>query len=146
MTFHIVTGVDGTATATEAARAAARLAQGVGGTLHVISAYGNVGDQIDVHVEGHDFVVTPKNDAQRIADEAAAILKAEFASLEVETAPAEGKPAEALVRVAEELDADIIVVGNKRVQGLARVLGSIAADVAHKAHCDVYIANTHPRE
>ena len=28
-------------------------------------------------------------------------------------------------------------------EGLARVLGSVAADVARKAHCDVHVAHTH---
>src|SRR5690606_28369663 len=44
-------------------------------------------------------------------------------------------------------DASLIVVGNKRVQGVAgRVLGSIARDVAAHASCDVYIAHTHTRK
>jgi nucleotide-binding universal stress UspA family protein len=49
-----------------------------------------------------------------------------------------------LIEVATDHDAAVIVVGNKRVQGVTRLLGSIATDVAHKAPCDVYIANTHP--
>lgn len=145
MTLKIVTGVDGSDTATEAARTAARLAQGLGAELHVVSAYGHV-DKIDVHAEGHDFVVTPEQDAQRVADDVATNLKEEFASLQVHATSAEGKPADSLVNTAEELGADLIVVGNKRVQGLARVLGSIASDVAHKAPCDVYIAHTHRRD
>jgi nucleotide-binding universal stress UspA family protein len=43
---------------------------------------------------------------------------------------------------ARRLEARMIVVGNRRVQGAARVLGSIASDVAKHAPCDVYIANT----
>ncbi|MFI5429021.1 universal stress protein [Aeromicrobium sp. UC242_57] len=57
----------------------------------------------------------------------------------------QGKPAAALVELAEETGADVIVVGNKRVQGMSRVLGSIAADVTRRAPCDVYIAHTHDR-
>jgi nucleotide-binding universal stress UspA family protein len=145
MTVKIVTGVDGTDPAMQAARTAARLAQALDGELHVVSAYGKV-DTIEVHVEGHDFVLTPEQDAQRIAEETATRLQEEFPSLRVVAASAEGKPADALVDVAEELGADLIVVGNKRVQGLARVLGSIATEVARKAHCDVYVAHTHPRD
>lgn len=144
MTVRIVTGVDDTDTATEAARTAARLAVGLDAVLHVISAYGKV-DTIDVRAEGKAFVVSPEQDAQTVAETTAGVLREEFPSLTVEPASAEGKPAEALVRVAEELDADVIVVGNRRVQGLARVLGSIASDVTQKAHCDVYVAHTHRR-
>ena len=54
---------------------------------------------------------------------------------------------EALVSESERLDATMIVVGNKRVQGIAgRVLGSIARDVAAHASCDVYVAHTHERK
>jgi nucleotide-binding universal stress UspA family protein len=145
MTVKIVTGVDGTEPAMQAARTAARLAQALDGELQVISAFGKV-DTIEVHVEGHEFVLTPEQDAQRMAQEAAALLQEESPGLRVQAAAAEGKPADALADVAEELGADLIVVGNKRVQGIARVLGSIASEVARKAHCDVYVAHTHPRD
>lgn len=49
------------------------------------------------------------------------------------------------MKAAEELDAEIIVIGNKRVQGIARILGSIARDVAAHAPCDVYVAHTHSK-
>ena len=52
-------------------------------------------------------------------------------------------PATALCDEAVRLDASMIVVGNKRVQGAARVLGSIAGDVAKRAPCNVLIVHTH---
>jgi nucleotide-binding universal stress UspA family protein len=36
----------------------------------------------------------------------------------------------------------MIVVGNRRMRGIGRVLGSVANSVAHNAPCDVYIAKT----
>ena len=56
--------------------------------------------------------------------------------------PVARDPASALCDEAERLDASIIVVGNKRVQGISRVLGSIAGGVAKMAPCDVYIVHT----
>jgi nucleotide-binding universal stress UspA family protein len=56
---------------------------------------------------------------------------------------ARGKPAEALIKEAERLGDRMIVVGNRRMRGIGRVLGSVANSVAHKASCDVYIANTY---
>ena len=41
------------------------------------------------------------------------------------------------------MDARMIVVGNRRMHGIGRVLGSVANSVAHNAPCDVYIANTY---
>ena len=43
---------------------------------------------------------------------------------------------------AEKVSADLIVVGSKRMTGIARVLGSVANDVAHHAPCSVYVAKT----
>ena len=43
---------------------------------------------------------------------------------------------------AERLEADVIVVGNRRMQGVSRLLGSVANEVAHNAPCDVLIVKT----
>ena len=43
------------------------------------------------------------------------------------------------------LDARMIVVGNRRVQGASQAFGSIGADVTKHATCDVLIANTTAR-
>lgn len=53
-----------------------------------------------------------------------------------------GTPSQALLKQAEKYYARVIVVGNKRMQGLGRVLGSITSSLAHNAPCDVYIAQT----
>ena len=53
-----------------------------------------------------------------------------------------GDPADAILRVANEVGADLIVVGNRRMQGPSRVLGSVANDVAHRAPCAVLILKT----
>jgi nucleotide-binding universal stress UspA family protein len=53
-----------------------------------------------------------------------------------------GDPATVLCEEAQRLNARMIVVGNRRVQSAARVLGAIATDVARHAHCDVLIAHT----
>ena len=48
----------------------------------------------------------------------------------------------ALCDEAKRLDAEMIIVGNRRVQGMSRVLGSIAMDVARNAPCNVLIVHT----
>jgi trk system potassium uptake protein TrkA len=52
------------------------------------------------------------------------------------------EPATAICDEATRLNARMIVVGNRRVQGLARMLGAVATDVARRAPCDVLVANT----
>ena len=45
--------------------------------------------------------------------------------------------------VAEEVRADLIVVGNRGMQGAARrVLGSVPNTIAHSAPCSVLIVDT----
>jgi nucleotide-binding universal stress UspA family protein len=142
--MEIVTGVDGTQPALEGARTAARLAERLGATLHVVSAFGRM-DVQKVRAENLEFVIAHEDDARSVSAQAAETLAAEFPALDVLGGAEPGKPADALVAVAGRLSADLIVVGNKRSQGFARVLGSIASDVVGKAACDVYIAHTHSR-
>jgi nucleotide-binding universal stress UspA family protein len=53
-----------------------------------------------------------------------------------------GKPATVIVEEAERRGATLIVVGNRGMQGLGRVPGSVASWVAHHAPCDVYVVKT----
>jgi nucleotide-binding universal stress UspA family protein len=144
MSRTIVTGVDGSETATRAARTAAELAVALGAELHVLSAYGKY--QADTFSSGTEQIVfTTAKDAERTATGTVADLRRDFPQLAITSASSDGRPADALVRAAERLDAELIVVGNKRVQGLGRVLGSVAGAVAAHAPCDVYVAHTHRR-
>jgi len=143
VTKTLVCGVDNSPTAAAAARKAAELATALGAQLHLVSAYGKL-EAETVEVGSDRFLVTNEMEADRITGAITVELRREFPGLEITTWSGSGRPGEALVRAAERLDADLIVVGNKRVQGIARVLGSIARDVAAHAPCDVYIAHTHP--
>ncbi|TIC82747.1 universal stress protein [Nocardioides sp. GY 10127] len=137
----IVVGVDGSETAEAAARRAAELALATDSTLEIVSAYdGYEVRKVDAPEEFH---VTSEDDAQTVAGRLAARFTAEMPGLKVTSSPVDGKPGEALAQRATELDAGLIVIGNKRVQGMARVFGNVAAAVAAKAPCDVYVVHTH---
>ncbi len=47
-----------------------------------------------------------------------------------------------LCDIAAHLQADLIVVGNKGMQGGRRLLGSVPNTVSHKAPCSVLIVDT----
>lgn len=138
----ILVGVDGSDTADAAALTAGRLAQATGATLVVASAYGKL-EVEQVRTGAEQFFFSNEDEALNTAKRSALRVRDELAGLEPETVAVEGKAAEALVDLATARDIDLVVVGNKRVQGLARVLGSVAADIARTAPCDVYIAHTH---
>jgi len=62
--------------------------------------------------------------------------------VEVELVPMIGSPADALIELADERAADIIVVGTHEPGFLERLLaGSVSADVSRRAHCDVLIVH-----
>lgn len=141
----IVAGVDGSATAAAAAERAAVLADALGARVHLVSAFDRAETET-IRIGSDTIVLSSEGDAEGVAEKGAAALRRDHPGIEITVSAAEGRPGDVLVRVADELGAGLIVVGNKRVQGVAgRVLGSIARDVAAHASCDVYVAHTHSR-
>lgn len=139
MSGIVIVGVDGSETAMKAARTAADMAQAMGATLNVVTAYASDKTEV-VEIAGEDWTVSDSEQAHKVAQRVAALLGASGVSTTYTAA--RGKPHEVLISEAERLEAKVIVVGNRRMQGLGRVLGSVANTVAHNAPCDVYIAKT----
>lgn len=140
MTGPVVVGVDDSETAFAAALVAAQLAEALGVPLHVVSAFASQPSEV-ISGGGETWVLDAAGPARTVAADVA--LKLSSPTRTITSAAVPGKPAEAVVREAERIEAGLIVVGNRRVQGVARALGSIASSIAHHAPCDVYIAKTH---
>ncbi|MFK0002719.1 universal stress protein [Paenarthrobacter sp. NPDC090522] len=135
----VVVGVDGSETARRAADAAAGLASALGAKLHVVTAFSD--ERVEVVGSGSDqLIVSDARRAEKVARDVAVELRSD--TLEADYFAIHGSPAQALIKQAETHDASMIVVGNKRMRGIGRVLGSIANTVAHSAPCDVYIVKT----
>jgi nucleotide-binding universal stress UspA family protein len=143
---RIVVGTDGSETAGEAVRQAIDLAKLAGARLSIVSAYAPVSKRrLQSEQEGApadvQYEIGPREDVNLVLDAAAASAKKE--ALEVQTHPVEGEPAEAILNVAEEIEADLIVVGNKGMTGARRfLLGSVPNNVSHHAPCSVIIVRT----
>jgi nucleotide-binding universal stress UspA family protein len=135
----IVVGVDGGAPSLRAANRAAELAAHLGASLHVVTAL-DKGSVEEFPDRPGSTLVSSGEVAESIAADAARELASVAGN--VTSAVAYGKPAVALVDEAVRLEASLIVVGNRRVQGISRVLGSVASGVAAHAPCDVYIVRT----
>ena len=58
-----------------------------------------------------------------------------------ETVTGLGDAGEAIVSVADEHDADLIVLGMSHHPHVSRFLGGVSEDVAHHAHCDVLLVH-----
>lgn len=137
---EVIVGVDGSATARKAALAAAELANCCNLPLHIVMSMTRNTSQ-EVHGGGSEkWHIDSIGVAEDLLKSLAGELKA---NTPVSHAVLVSEPANALCEEATRLDASIIVVGNKRVQGAARVLGSIAGDVAKRAPCNVFIVHTH---
>jgi nucleotide-binding universal stress UspA family protein len=143
---RIVVGTDGSDTAAEAVRQAIDLAKLTGATLSLVSAFEPVperrvrGEQREAPPDvQHE--IGPREDVNLILDAAAA--EARKQGLEVQTHPIEADPADAIIDVAEQTKADLIVVGNKGMTGARRfLLGSVPNNVSHHAPCSVLVIRT----
>lgn len=139
MSGIVVVGVDESGTAKKAAESARDLAGALGASLHIVSAFDT--NRTDVVGSGSEKVTVTSFDAAEHV--ARTVAKSLGEGVEVTYSAARGRPADALIQEAIRVKARIIVVGNRRMQGIGRVLGSVANSVAHNAPCDVYIANTY---
>ena len=142
----IVVGTDGSETAKEAVRQSVELARSVGAELLLVSAYQPV-SRVSANREGAQapedvqWMVSAREDVATLLSEAA--RTAEEAGVAVQTFQRQGDPADAILDVAEERDADLIVVGNKGMTGAKRfLLGSVPNRVSHHAPCSVLIIRT----
>src|SRR5438552_16472558 len=142
----IVVGTDGSETAGEAVRQATDLAKAVGAQVHVVSAFEPVGNQRlrEERTQVPDdmqWMVNAREDVE--ATLRAAGERIGEAGVNVETYARQGDPADAILDVAEEQNADLIVVGNKGMTGAKRfLLGSVPNKVSHHAPCSVMIIRT----
>lgn len=139
-------GTDGSPPSLKSVREAARLAKAAGAELLIVCAYGAL-DQgtLDRWREEAPDEISWRFTPSTIADEA--IVKGESAAAEegvtARVLTERGEAAEALIRVAEHEDADLIVVGNRGMTGPTRfLLGSVPNKVSHNAPCDVLIVKT----
>lgn len=116
----ILIATDGSITANEAARKGFELAHSLRSTVTLLY----VGDQ---------------SAGEKVLEE----TKIRHAgAAKAETLIAQGDAAHRVVDEAAELQVDLIVVGNKGMTGVKRLLGSVPDKVSHSAPCDVLIART----
>ena len=120
----IVVGTDGSETARIAEHAGAALARAEDARLILASA----------------FAASPDR-AERILEESLRAIQDLWPKVEVRAA--RGEASEALVGLAREEGADLLLVGNKGMTGRAAfLLGSVPDRISHNAPCDLLIVRT----
>jgi nucleotide-binding universal stress UspA family protein len=130
----------------QAVRQSIDLAQAVGATLEIVSAYEPVSAQRLSQErrsapEDLQWAINPREDVDATLEQSAAAARE--ADVSVNIYARQGDPADAILDVAEEREADLIIVGNKGMTGAKRfLLGSVPNKVSHHAPCSVLIIRT----
>jgi nucleotide-binding universal stress UspA family protein len=133
----IVVGIDRSETSAHAASVAAEMAQALGVNLHLVTC-ADKSRSVNLKVGSDQFHTDWLAEADQFLKDAAHRLGSD----QVTHAVGSGNPAAFLCDEARRVEARMLVVGNRRVQGVSRVLGSVAGDVLKNADCDVLIVNT----
>jgi EmrB/QacA subfamily drug resistance transporter len=118
----VVCGTDGSDSANESVRQAAALAESLGGTLHIVTAYSDTGAR-----------TSAETTARRVAAGLSGVA---------EVHAVQADPADALRQVAHRTGAELIVVGNRDLDQGPR--GSIADQLQRRSPCAVIVVDTEP--
>jgi nucleotide-binding universal stress UspA family protein len=137
----IVVGIDGSPTAEIALERAFELARASRGSLQLVSAYEPAAARVTGGAPaGEEFQAPPDFKVDAVLQRA--IDRCEAEGLDVGQHAPKGGAADALVKVAEETGADVIVIGSVGMKGPKRIFGSVPNSVSHRSPCDVLIVQT----
>ena len=142
----VLAGTDGSESSFRAVDRAADVARDAGAKLLLACAYRpmsarEVQDAQDV-LGGEAYKVSGSTPAEDVLRDAADRARSSGLT-DIETVAVEGDPVDELVRVADRRGVDLVVVGNRGLNSLAgRLLGSVPANISHRASCDVLIVHT----
>lgn len=140
MIATIAVATDGSPTASKAVEMARDLARRFDAKLVLLSAYekskgSRPGGSGDVELQWATNSVAQTREILRRLEEDLG-----RSGIECETRADEGDPAEVLLALATECDADLLVIGNKGMK--RRVLGSVPNTITHKASCSILVVKS----
>lgn len=140
MNGPIVVGTDGSETAAVALAAAIDLAKTFDQTLHVVSAFRPVTSPHNLPAEFEGCITSTSAVDAVLAD---ALSRARVAGVRATGHSGTGSPQEAVLSVADEVDAHLIVVGNKGIASKSRyVRSNVPSKVVHHAKCSTFVVQT----
>ena len=131
-------GTDGSATASEAVKAATEIARRFEAELILLGVMQDGGSAAGPDDPELQWASSPSARLREILERTQTEVRA--SGVECRTFTDEGEPGETLVRLAESCEADLLVIGNKGMH--RRVLGSVPNTVTHRAPCSVFVVKT----
>lgn len=142
----IVTGTDGSQTADAAMGRALELARAFGAEIHLVNVARKAPALASMDYEHGGAVVAAEYEGQQAEWASSSVGKLQSA-LQAEGLPVtghamQGNPSEAILQVAANVGADLIVVGSRGMRGAGRLVGSVPNTLSHRAPCDVLIVRT----
>ena len=142
----VLVGTDGSESSFRAVDRAAEVAAGAGARLLLACAYRPMSPRELQHAQevlrGESHRVSGSTPADDVLRDAADRARSAGAG-DLETLALEGDPVDELLNAAQRHQVDLVVVGNRGLNSLAgRLLGSVPADISHRATCDVLIVQT----
>ena len=142
----VLVGTDGSESSFRAVDRAAAVARDAGATLLLACAYRpmtarEIQDAADA-LGGEAYKVSGSTPAEDVLRDACDRARA-IGVTKMDTLAVEGDPVDALVELVKDRRIDLLVVGNRGLNSLAgRLLGSVPANISHRAQCDVLIVHT----
>lgn len=134
----IVVGTDGSEGAELALRRAAEIAKGCGGTVHVVTAVPDA----SFHEAVATSARTERVDLGAVAESVLVRAQRELdgMGIDLQTHSRHGDPARVILEIADEQDADLIVVGARGLTGLQKfLLGSVSSKLSHYSERTVMV-------
>ena len=135
----ILLATDGSADAVLATRAAVDLSSRTGAELHVIHTWQAIPPYAYPSLTTEWYVPPYEEAARKLLAEQVELVE-ETGGAVAEAHMLRGRPADVIVDLGEEVEADLIVVGSRGLGAVGRLLvGSVSEGVVHHAPCPVLI-------
>jgi nucleotide-binding universal stress UspA family protein len=136
---HILLATDGSPHADLAARVAVDLARSTGSRLHVVAVGRTFPAAVyDEYAESRSEDL--RREAQEVLDEQVRKIEESGGNVAVGHLKMNEKRDEAIVHLAEDINAGMIVIGSRGFGGMRRALmGNVADSVVRHAHCPVLV-------
>jgi nucleotide-binding universal stress UspA family protein len=139
MISTIAVGTDGSDTASKAVDVAVEMARRFDAKVFLLSSYRDpAAGSSSGRLDEREWAWNPAAQLREILARTERDIQSE--GIDCVTRTGKGNPAKTLVELAEDCDADLLVIGNKGMQ--RRVLGSVPNSVAHNAPCSVLVVKT----